>query len=75
MRVVRTKGGKKQDKPFLSENEEWRNQHIQCNGSGLVTDRPVGSLGRTSIRVQKQLRGKNDKSHTTNNIKGGSYEQ
>ena len=75
MRVVRTKGGKKQEKPFLSGNEKWRNQHIQCNGSGWVIGRPVDSLGRTPIRVQKQLRGKNDKSHTTNNIKGGSYKQ
>ena len=62
MRIVRTEGGKKQDKPFLSGNEEWCNQHIQCNGSGWAIGSPVGSLGRTPIRSQKQLRGKSGKS-------------
>ena len=67
---MKAKRGKKQDKPFLFGNEEWCNQHIQCNGSGWAVGKPVGSLGRTPMWSQKQLKGKNDKFYHGRQYKG-----
>ena len=56
---------------ILSWNGEWCNQHIQSDGTGRATDKPMGSLGRTRIRSQKKLKGKNSKFHHGKRYKMG----
>ena len=61
MRVMKIKRGKRQDKPFLSENEVWCSQHCVMVVARQLVSQWVVLEGRP--QQAKSGRGKNGKSY------------
>ena len=75
MRVMKTERSKKQDKQFCLGMRSGATNTFRVM---VVTEQPIvqwGSLERTPIRSQKQLRGKMVNPTMADSIKSGSREQ